>query len=76
VKPLSTEEIASVIDIHRVTLEKWLRNGKVKQPKRLHVGGRVVRLWSMKDVKRLRKYKRENYRKGRGRKPKPRPIGN
>ena len=31
--PLSTKEIAALVGIHRVTLEEWLRLGKVKAPK-------------------------------------------
>jgi hypothetical protein len=40
-------------------------------PHKQKVGGVSVRIWTDLDVKRLRKYKKENYRKGRGRKPKP-----
>lgn len=54
-----------------VTLERWLASRKVESPKRLRVGARVVRIWNQKDVERVRKYKQQNYRKGRGRKPKP-----
>ena len=69
-KPLSTNEVAKAIGVHTITVEKWIARGKVKSPKRLQVGARVIRLWTAADVKRLRKYKQENYRKGRGRKPK------
>jgi hypothetical protein len=34
-----------------------------------------VRLWTDADVEKVRKYKQENYRKGRGRKPKPKAVG-
>jgi hypothetical protein len=34
-------------------------------------GRNAFRDWTAKDVERIRKYKQENYRKGRGRKPKP-----
>ena len=70
-KPLSTNEVAKAIGVHTITVEKWIADGKVKGPKRLQVGGRVVRLWTASDVERLRKHKQKNYRKGRGRKPKP-----
>ena len=69
-KPLSTNEVATAVGVHTITLERWLAQEKVKSPKRLEVGGRVVRLWTVSDVERLRKYKQQNYRKGRGRKPK------
>ncbi len=54
-----------------ITLEKWLKQRKVATPKRLQVGHRVVRLWTKADLERVREYKQENYRKGRGRKAKP-----
>lgn len=56
-----------MIGVHRVTLEEWLRTGKVKRPKSLRIGGQLYRLWTEKDVKRLQKYKAQFYRKGRGR---------
>jgi predicted site-specific integrase-resolvase len=70
-KPLSTNQVAKAVGVHSITLEKWLAQGKIKQPKKLMVGERIVRLWSEADVGRITKYKQENYRKGRGRKPKP-----
>ena len=66
--PLSTKEIAAQVGIHRVTLEEWLRKGKVKPPKKVRIGGQTYRLWTAVDVERLRKYKERFYRKGRGRK--------
>ncbi|MBI3484699.1 MAG: MerR family transcriptional regulator [Acidobacteria bacterium] len=66
--PLSTKEIAALVGIHRVTLEEWLRKGKVKSPKKVRIGGQTYRLWTDLDVERLRTYKERFYRKGRGRK--------
>jgi len=70
--PLSTEEVAKQVGIGRVTLERWLSSGKVKRPKTVRFGRSEFRNWTPADVERVRKYKQENYRKGRGRKPKPR----
>lgn len=70
-KTLSTPEVAKLVGIHEVTLERWLAKRKIVGPKVLRTGRRVVRLWRTQDVERLRKFKQENYRKGRGRKPKP-----
>jgi len=53
-----------------VTLEKWLASGKVKMPKTVRIGGRNYRLWTDREVERVRKYKEKFYRKGRGRKKK------
>ena len=69
---LSTAEVAAKVGIHQATLERWLAGGKVKTPKPLRVGGKVFRNWTALDVEGVRKFKQENYRKGRGRKPKPR----
>jgi predicted site-specific integrase-resolvase len=68
--PLSTPEVAHKVGIHRVTLEKWIRAGKVKPSKRVQVGGRAFRIWTARDVERVRKWKAAHYRKGRGRKKK------
>jgi predicted site-specific integrase-resolvase len=68
---LSTHDVARKVGIHRVTLERWLSSGKVKAPNVVRFGKSVFRNWTAVDVERVRKYKQENYRKGRGRKPKP-----
>lgn len=67
-KTLSTKQIASIVDIDRVTLERWLKDRKIKMPKMVRIGSRRFRLWSRGDLKRIRQFKAENYRKGRGRK--------
>jgi predicted DNA-binding transcriptional regulator AlpA len=69
--PLSTIEVARKVGIDKATLERWLANGKVARPKPLRIGSKVFRHWSDVDVERVRKFKQQNYRKGRGRKPKP-----
>ena len=68
---LSTQDVARQIGINRVTLERWLSSGKVKAPKTVQFGKSEFRNWTIEDVARVRKYKQENYRKGRGRKKKP-----
>lgn len=70
-KTYSTVEAAKLIGIDRVTLQRWLISGKVKEPKKVAAGSVQIRVWTDPDVERVRKYKQENYRKGRGRKPKP-----
>ena len=59
-----------MLGVHKVTLKRWLIDGKVTEPRRIGNGGIQARLWTAVDVDRLRKFKQENYRKGRGRKPK------
>jgi len=69
--PLSTVQVAKAAGVTRVTLERWLLSGKVPRPKSIKIGLGNFRQWTSADVERVRKYKQENYRKGRGRKPKP-----
>jgi len=67
---LSTEQVAKRVGIGRVTLERWLANGKLRSPKMIEYGRNRFRNWTTADVKRVMKYKAAHYRKGRGRKPK------
>jgi excisionase family DNA binding protein len=68
---LTTAEVAKRVDLHQVTLQRWIAAGKVRAPKPTLVGAVGYRLWTAKDVEALQKVKNGNYRKGRGRKPKP-----
>ena len=68
---LSTQDVARKVGINRVTLERWLSSGKVAAPKIVKFGKNEFRDWTPADVEEVRRYKQENYRKGRGRKPKP-----
>jgi len=70
-KRLTTAEAAKAVGIARHTLQRWISEGRVIAPKTILRNGRGVRLWSDSDVKRLAKIKAGTYRKGRGRKPKP-----
>lgn len=70
VKNRSTAQVATMLKIGRQTLHRWMRAEPSLMPRKQKVGGVSVRMWTAQDVERLRKYKRENYRKGRGRKPK------
>jgi excisionase family DNA binding protein len=67
----STSEAAKKCKVHHITLQRWVSDGKVPAPRKTRVGGVTVRLWTDSDLEWVRKYKQENYRKGRGRKPKP-----
>jgi DNA-binding transcriptional MerR regulator len=67
----STAQVARQLGVHKNTLLRWLYAGVVAEPKRHANGGQDVRMWTDRDVERVRKYKQENYRKGRGRKAKP-----
>jgi predicted site-specific integrase-resolvase len=67
---LSTQDVARKVGINRVTLERWLSSGKVKAPRTVKFGKNEFRNWTAADVEKVRKYKQQNYRKGRGRKAK------
>ncbi len=71
-KPYSTSQVAILVHVTRVTLQRWMRGKKVPTPKAQRVAGVLVRVWNAKDVEKVRKYKAANYRKGRGRKSKRR----
>jgi excisionase family DNA binding protein len=68
---LSTQDVARKVGINRVTLERWLSSGKIPSPRMIKFGKNEFRNWTTADVERVRKYKQKNYRKGRGRKPRP-----
>jgi predicted site-specific integrase-resolvase len=67
----STAQIARIIGVDKQTLLRWLWAGKIPEPKHFVNGGQKIRLWTDRDVKKLRSYKEANYRKGRGRKKSP-----
>ena len=69
----TTAQAAKVVGIHRVTLQEWIRLGKVRAPRPVLRNARGVRLWTEKDVARLRIEKDRIYRRGRGRKRKQNP---
>jgi hypothetical protein len=64
----STGAVARMLGICKKTLLRWLYAGKLAEPRHQKEGGQDVRLWVEQDIARARKYKRENFRKGRGRK--------
>ncbi len=66
----STVQVARMLGVHKVTLQRWLLDGKVAEPNRVRIGNIESRIWTDSDVEHVRRYKQKNYRKGRGRKPK------
>ena len=67
---LTTTEAARKAGLNRVTLQEWIRVGRVKAPRLVLRNGRAVRLWSQADIEKLRDVKTRTYRRGRGRKKK------
>jgi predicted site-specific integrase-resolvase len=70
-KTLSTRDVLKHVGIGRATLERWLASGKLKKPKTIKFGKSEFRSWTVNDLERVQKFKSKNYRKGRGRKAKP-----
>lgn len=71
--PISTEKVAAKVGVKRITIERWLRDGKIKRPKTIEFGGRRFRLWTRADVAKIKKYAEAHLYEGRGRKPKGKP---
>ena len=69
-KTYSTAQVAKMLGVHKVTLKRWLISGRVGEPRRIRNGGIQARIWTARDVERVRKWKAAHYRKGRGRKKK------
>ncbi len=69
-KGYSTVEVARVVGVHKATLRRWLQSGAIPEPKHNRVAGVGYRIWTARDVERVRKWKAAHYRKGRGRKKK------
>jgi predicted site-specific integrase-resolvase len=66
----STAQVAKGVGVSKLTLTRWLLAGRLKEPRRVKQGGVEIRIWTSRDLERVRKFKQANYRKGRGRKPK------
>lgn len=62
-KVLSNSQVAEQAGVHPGTLERWLATGKLRQPKVLIEGGRIVRLWNKADIEHIRRYKEKHYGK-------------
>jgi excisionase family DNA binding protein len=70
-KVYTTGQAAELVGITRATVQAWIKARKITPPAPTLEGAVAKRLWSVKDIDGLKKAKQEIYRKGRGRKPKP-----
>jgi excisionase family DNA binding protein len=66
----TTEEAAKKAGIHQVTLQRWIKAGKVKAPEPTLIGAVGYRGWSIAEVEEVKVVKRNIYHKGGGRKKK------
>ena len=51
----STREAAKKLDIHYISLQRYISAGKVPAPKIIKIGGSSVRAWTDEDIERVRK---------------------
>ena len=72
----STQQVARLVGIGRMTLLRWLKLQPDLEPRRIRVGQINARVWNDRDVEPIRKYKAAHYRKGRGRKKAQKKSGN
>lgn len=68
----TTEEAAKKVGIHQVTLQRWIKAGKVNAPEPTLIGAVGYRLWSLEEIEEVKAVKRAIYHKGGGRKKKRR----
>jgi predicted site-specific integrase-resolvase len=69
----NTKQAAAAVGISLMTLQRWIAGEKIQAPALQIRNGRAVRLWNESDMARLRRVKQAIYRRGRGRKKKPKP---
>jgi predicted DNA-binding transcriptional regulator AlpA len=60
-KNYSTLQVAAILNITSATLHRWMREKRIQAPPTQSLGGMQVRLWSEKDVEKVRKYKAKHY---------------
>jgi predicted site-specific integrase-resolvase len=66
-KTYSTKGAAKKVGVHWMTLHKWLVAGKIRPSARIDIGGGKHWRWTLKDIAKIKKYKKEHFREGQGR---------
>ncbi|MGD0306991.1 MAG: hypothetical protein ABSC71_19375 [Candidatus Acidiferrales bacterium] len=66
-KTFSTKEAARQAEIHWVTLLRWHAEGKVVASEEIGMNGGKHWRWTAKDIVNVKRYKREHFREGQGR---------
>lgn len=57
-----------MVGVHWTSIHRWLRSKAIRPSVAVPMNGRTLWRWTDEDVERVRKYKADHYRKGRGRK--------
>ena len=66
----STKESARQVGIHWVTLLRWQADGKVSASEEIGMNGGKHWRWTSDDIAKIKRYKKEHFRKGQGRRNK------
>ena len=66
----STKEAARRARIHWVTLLRWQAGGKVSASSYIRMNGGKHWRWTEKDIAKIKKYKKDHFREGQGRRDK------
>jgi len=66
----STKEAAGKVGVHWMTLHKWLAAGKIRPSSQLDMNGGKHWRWTSKDIAKIKRYKKEHFREGQGRRAK------
>ncbi len=66
----TTQQVAHELQINKRILLRWLADEKIQEPRRIRNGGLEARIWTVRDVEKVRKYKAAHYWEGRGMKKK------
>jgi predicted site-specific integrase-resolvase len=64
---MTTRHAARAAGISHQSLYSWIKAGYIPAPPVELVESQAVRLWTEKDVERIRAWKRKNFKKGIGR---------
>jgi excisionase family DNA binding protein len=57
VKTYTTSQAARQIGVSRQTLQAWIAAGEINAPKVIGVGKALLRLWSVADIEKAKKFK-------------------
>jgi excisionase family DNA binding protein len=60
-KTYSTLQVAKLLGLTSATLHRWIRQKKIQAPPVQSLGGVQVRLWTLDDLEKARKYKADHY---------------
>jgi excisionase family DNA binding protein len=60
-KRYSTVEVAKLLGVGNDTLHRWIHSNVISAPPVQRLGNVSVRLWTEKDVEKVKKYKTSHY---------------